>query len=198
MVLTAFALLLLSAEPDPSFAVVATATPGLERAASTAAATLATRLETQYVELGGYLKTTGPGCQADLRCLTAAPGLTTTTRLLHLRVRPLSGGRLAADLRLIQRANPNNPVATDRSAAIVEPGDLATWAEQAATRIFTRASAAPRQAPSAFTAPPVFSSTTPAAPASPPPPPPAAKPPPTAPASPATQPKGVRGTDDEP
>jgi hypothetical protein len=182
MVLTAFALLLLSAEPDPSFAVVATAATGGERVASTAGSTLATRLETRYVELGGYLKTTGPGCPADLRCLTAAPGLSPATRLLHLRVRPLSGGRLAADLRLIQRANPANPVVADRSAAIVEPGELATWAEQAATRIFTRASAAPRQPASiSSSASPVFSSSS-----SPPLP------------SPASNSKGLRGSGEEP
>jgi hypothetical protein len=181
MVLTALALLLLSAEPDPSFAMVATATPGLERAASSAGSTLAERLELAYVELGGYLKTVGPGCSADLRCLSEAPPLVEVRRVLHLRVSPLSGGKLSAELRLIDRTR---MAVTDRSAAIVEPGELATWAVKAATRLFTRSSASARPLPpSSFPA-----RTAGPAPASPPPPP---VPPPA-------QIKSVRGADEEP
>jgi hypothetical protein len=181
MVLTALALLLLSAEPDPSFAVVATATPGLERIASSAGSTLAERLELTYVELGGYLKTVGPGCSADLRCLSEAPTLLDARRVLHLRVSPLSGGRLSAELRLIDRAR---MAVTDRSAAIVEPGEVAAWAEKAATRLFTRTSASARTLP-----PSLFPARTAGpAPASPPPPPVP---------SPA-QIKSVRGADEEP
>jgi hypothetical protein len=185
MVLTALALLLLSAEPDPSFAVVATATPGLERVASSAGSTLAERLELAYVELGGYLKTVGPGCSADLRCLSAAPTLLDAKRALHLRVSPLSGGRLSAELRLIDRVR---MAVTDRSAAIVEPGELATWAEKAATRLFTRTSA------SARTLPPSPFPARMAGPA------PASLPPPsvTPPVPPPTQIQSVRGADEEP
>jgi hypothetical protein len=179
MVLTALTLLLLSAEPDPSFAVVSTAAPGLERTADQAGAALAVRLEAQHVELGGHLKTMGPQCPADLRCLTTAPGLESTTRLLHLRVRPLSAGRLAAELRLIDRAR---LVVVDRSAAIVEPAELATWAEQAATRLFTRVSPLARQPP-----PSAFPSRATGAPPAPAPPP-----------APPTPSKGVRGAEEEP
>jgi hypothetical protein len=179
MVLTAFALLLLSAEPSSSLAVVATATPGLQRVAEQTAASLAVRLEAQHVELGSHLKTMGPQCHAELRCLTAAPGLSETPRLLHLRVRPLSSGRLAAELRLIDRAR---LVVVDRSAGIVEPAELATWAEQAAQRLFTRVSSVNRQLPAS-----AFPSSLPAAP------------PALAPMeSPPSQGKGVRGAEEEP
>jgi hypothetical protein len=112
-------------------------------------------------------------------------------------VSPSSGGRLAAELRLIDR--PRLAV-VDRSAAILDPKELASWAEQAATRLFTRATASTRTLPpSPFpartrTAAPAspaapLSSTTRAAP------PPAA---PVAPAPPAEKGKGVRGADEEP
>jgi hypothetical protein len=183
MVLTAFALLLLCAEPDPSLSVVATATPGLERVAAQAGASLAVRLEAQYVELGSHLKTQGPQCHAELRCLTEAPGLNETIRLLHLRVRPLSAGRLAVELRFIDRAR---LAVVDRSAAIVEPAELATWAEQAATRLFTRTSPLARQLPpSAFPARSAASA-------------PAALPPPAPAADTSAPGKGVRGADEEP
>ncbi len=181
MVLTAFALLLFAAEPDSSFAVVATATPALERAASSAGSTLAERLELAYVELGGYLKTAGPRCSADLRCISDAPGLSATRRILHLRVSPLSGGRLSAELRLVERAR---VAVVDRSAAIVDPGELAAWAEKAATRLLTRATAPARTLPPS----PYPARAAGSAPASPPPPP---VPPPA-------QLKGVRGADEEP
>jgi hypothetical protein len=181
MVLEALVLLLLSAEPTPSLAVVSTAAPGLERAAGTAGTALATRLELQYVELGGHLKTMGPGCATELRCLTSAPGLATTARLLHLRVRPSSGGRLAAELRLIDRAR---LVQVDRSAAILEPAELAAWAEQAAQRIFTRLSAQSRALPPS----PYVASPPPLAPVAPPAPPPARD----------TKPQSLRGADEEP
>jgi hypothetical protein len=182
MEFTALALLLLSAEPDPSFAVVATATtPGLERVASSAGSTLAERLAMQYVELGGHLKTMGSGCSGDLRCLTAAPALSETQRVLHLRISPLSGGRLSAELRLVDRAR---MAVTDRSAAIVEPGELAAWAEKAATRLFTRTTASARTLPPS----PFPARAAGPAPANPPPPP---VPPPV-------QIKGVRGADEEP
>jgi hypothetical protein len=191
MVLTAFALLLLSAEPDASFAVVATATPGLERASSSAGSTLAERLELTYVELGGYLKTVGPGCSADLRCLSEAPALSEARRVLHLRVSPLSGGRLSAELRLVDRAR---VAVVDRSAAIVEAGELATWAEKAATRLFTRATAPARTLPpSPFAA--RRAGAAPASPAAPPAPTVTTPPPPVPPPS---QDKGVRGADEEP
>ena len=184
MVLTALAVLLLAAEPDSSFAVVATASPELERTASAAGSTLAERLGTRYVELSGHLKSLGPHCPTDLGCLTSAPALSPSTRLLHLRVSPSTGGRLAAELRLIDRSR---LALVDRSAAILEPRELASWAEQAATRLFTRASATTRPLPpSPFqarprTAPPAA----PALPAVPPPPPP-------------VKDKGVRGADEEP
>lgn len=178
MVLTAFALLLLAADPDPSFSVVTTATSGLERVASSAGSALAERLELGYVELGGYLRTVGPGCSADLRCISEAPGLSGAKRILHLRVRPLSGGRLSAELRLVDRAR---MAAVDRSAAIVEPGELAAWAEKAATRLFTRASAPARTLPPS----PYPARTASSAPSSPPPPP-------------VPPPAQLRGADEEP
>jgi hypothetical protein len=189
MVLTALAVVLLAAEPDPSFAVVATASPELERAASAAGSTLAERLGTRYVELSGHLKTLGPHCPTDLGCLTSAPALAPSTRLLHLRVSPSTGGRIAAELRLIDRSR---LALVDRSAAILEPRELASWAEQAATRLFTRTSVATRPLPpSPFparsrTAPSATSPSAPAHAPAPPAPPPAAKD------------KGVRGADDEP
>ncbi|WP_224243251.1 hypothetical protein [Hyalangium gracile] len=176
MVLTAFVLLLLSAEPNPTFAVVTTASPELARVADTAGTTLAERLELTHVELGGHLKTMGAGCVAELRCLASAPGLAEVARMLHLSVRRLSGGRLAVELRYIDRAR---LVLLDRSAAIVEPGELSTWAEQAATRIFTRLNAPARTLP-----PSPFSARPPA---------PAPRAPPVAPPG-----KGVRGADEEP
>jgi hypothetical protein len=194
MVLTTLAVLLLAAEPDPSFAVVATAPPELERAASSAGATLAGRLGTRYVELSGHLKTLGPGCPTDLGCLTSAPALSPATRLLHLRVSPSSGGRLAAELRLIDRSR---LALVDRSAAILEPKELASWAEQAATRLFTRVSAPTRPLPPS----PFQARTRAAAPASPAVSPgstPRAPPPPAAPAPPVPKDKGVRGADEEP
>jgi hypothetical protein len=192
MVLTALAFLLLAAEPDASFAVVATATPGLERAASSAGSTLAERLGTRYVELSGHLKTLGPGCPADLGCLTSAPALSPATRLLHLRVSPSSGGRLAAELRLIDRAR---LAVVDRSAAILEPRELATWAEQAATRLFTRASAATRPLPPS----PFPARTRTALPATPATPlSSTSRPSPPPPAPPAVKDKGLRGADEEP
>lgn len=179
MVLTLLAVLVLTAEADPSFAVVATASPELERSASAAGTALAERLGTRYVELSGHLKTLGPHCSTDLGCLTSAPALAPSTRLLHLRVSPSTGGRIAAELRLIDRPR---LALMDRSAAILEPRELASWAEQAATRLFTRVSAAHRVLPPspfpsrARTAPPVT-------PAVPPPP---------------AKDKGVRGAGEEP
>jgi hypothetical protein len=191
MVLTAFALLLLSAEPDPSLAVVATATPGLERVAHSAGLTFAERMEMQYVELGSHLKTVGPGCSADVRCLLAAPALAEVLRVLHLRVSPLSGGRLSAELRLIDRAR---LAIAERSAAIVEPGELATWAEKAATRLFTRANAPARSLPPS----PFPGRTARSAAVSPPAPPALPDSPPPPPVPPPAQVKGVRGADEEP
>jgi len=191
MVLTALALLLLTAETDPSFAVVATAPPELERAASSAGSTLAERLGARYVELSGHLKTLGPGCPTDLSCLTSAPALSPATRLLHLRVSPSSGGRLAAELRLIDRTR---LVLVDRSAAILEPRELATWAEQAATRLFTRASASTRPLPPS----PFQARTRTALPATPAVPLSSTARPPAPPAPPAVKDKGVRGADEEP
>ncbi|MFY0567288.1 hypothetical protein ACN28E_26150 [Archangium lansingense] len=96
MLLTALTLLLLSADPvsaspsaatASSLAVVSTAAPGLEKVALEAGRTLGTRLEAPYVDLGSYLKSRGEGCQKDPRCLLAAPGLSASTRLLHLSLR---------------------------------------------------------------------------------------------------------------
>ncbi|WP_257450334.1 hypothetical protein [Archangium lipolyticum] len=154
MMLTALTLLLLSAEPGPSqpapssadssLAVVSTSAPGLEKLASDAGRTLGTRLEAPFVDLGGYLKSRGEGCQADVRCLVAAPGLSGTSRLLHLRLRPLSTGRVAADLRLIEVRTWK---VIGRSASVVETGALASWAESSSTRMLTRADPYARHPP---------------------------------------------------
>jgi hypothetical protein len=142
MMITVLTLLLLSADPGPSpqpgpsLAVVSTSTPGLEKVAGEVGRTLGTRLEASYVDLGSHLKSRSAGCQEDLRCLVSAPGLSTSTSLLHLRLRPLSGGRLAADLRLIDvRARK----VLGRSASVVEPGELAGWTERASSQLLTRA-----------------------------------------------------------
>jgi hypothetical protein len=134
MMLTALTWLLLSSGAEPSLAVVSTAPPALERVAETARETLATRLGVPSVNLTGYLKTSGPGCAEDLRCLLAAPGLG-TPRLLHLRLRPLADGRFSADLRLIDRGSRK---VLGRHAAVVELAELSTWAEATATRLFAQ------------------------------------------------------------
>ncbi|QRO02084.1 hypothetical protein JRI60_25270 [Archangium violaceum] len=154
MMLTALTLLLLSAEPGPSqpapsvssasLAVVSTSAPGLEKLASDAGRTLGTRLEAPFVDLGGYLKSRGEGCQRDPRCLVAAPGLSGTSRVLHLRLRPLSAGRVAADLRLIELRTWK---VIGRSASVVETGELATWAETSSSRLLKRADPYARNPP---------------------------------------------------
>ncbi len=140
MMLTTLTLLLLSADPGPaqsasSLAVVSTSSPGLEKVAGEAGRTLGTRLEAPYVDLGGFLKSRGAGCQNDLRCLVTAPGLSGASRLLHLRLRPLSAGRLAADLRLIEVRTRKS---LGRSASVVEQGELAAWLERASGQLLTR------------------------------------------------------------
>ncbi|WP_375773576.1 hypothetical protein NR798_22820 [Archangium gephyra] len=144
MMLTALTLLLLSADPappgpsasGPSLAVVSTSAPGLEKAALDAGRTLGSRLEAPHVDVGGYLKSRGEGCQNDARCLLAAPGLSGATRLLHLRLRPMSPGRLAVDLRLIDLKSRK---VIGRSASVVETGGLSAWAEQTSSRLISRA-----------------------------------------------------------
>jgi hypothetical protein len=144
MMLTTLTLLLLSAEPPaqpgpavsaPSLAVVSTSAPGLEKVSAEAGRTLGARLEATYVDLGGYLKSRGPSCQEDARCLLAAPGLSGASRLLHLRLRPLAPGRLAVDLRLIDLTSRK---ALGRNASVVEQGELATWTERASGQLLTR------------------------------------------------------------
>jgi hypothetical protein len=145
MMLTALTLFLLSAEPTaqpapsaaaPSLAVVSTSAPGLEKVAGEAGRTLGTRLEATYVDLGSFLKSRGPACQEDPRCLLAAPGLSDVSRLLHLRLRPLAPGRLAVDLRLMDlRAKKT----LGRSASVVDQGELATWMERASGQLLARA-----------------------------------------------------------
>ncbi|HSP81075.1 MAG TPA: hypothetical protein VLQ93_21310 [Myxococcaceae bacterium] len=147
MMLTALSWLLLAAAPAPTLTVVSTAPPSLERVAGKAETTLAERLGVPSVDVRSHLKTSGPRCAEELRCLAAAPGLT-TPRLLHLRLRPLAGGRLAADLRLIDRTTLK---VVGRHAAVVEPAELATWAETAATRLFAQSQPLARQpTPSPF------------------------------------------------
>jgi hypothetical protein len=141
MMLTALTLLLLSADPAqavpsaPSLVVVSTSTPGLEKVAGDAGRTLGTRLEAPYVDLGGFLKSRGAGCQNDLRCLVTAPGLSGASRLLHLRLRTLSPGRLAADLSLIEVRTRKS---LGRSASVVEQGELAAWVERVSSQLLTR------------------------------------------------------------
>lgn len=141
MMLTALTLLLLSADPAPSapvssLTVVSTAAPGLEKVALEAGRTLGSRLEASHVDLGGYLKSRGEGCQNDPRCLLAAPGLSEATRLLHLNLRQMSPGRLAVDLRLIELKSRK---VIGRSASVVDASGLSAWVEQSATRLISRA-----------------------------------------------------------
>ncbi len=142
--LTALILVLVSAQPDTSVVVVTTAPPGLERVAATARTALASRLGLTEVDVEGHLRTQGAGCAEDARCLLATPALAGATRVLHLRLRPLPGGRLAADLRLLEREGGR---VLGRHAAVVEPGGLATWAEAAAGRLFTQANPYAKQPP---------------------------------------------------
>jgi len=145
MMLTALTLFLLSAEPSaqpapsvaaPSLAVVSTSAPGLEKVAGEAGRTLGTRLEATYVDLGSFLKSRGPTCQEDSRCLLAAPGLSGASRVLHLRLRSLAPGRLAVDLRLM---DPRAKKMLGRSASVVEQGELAAWTERASGQLLARA-----------------------------------------------------------
>lgn len=161
MLISALTLLLLSAEPGPaapsavspsaaspsesSLVVVSTAAgPGLEKVVPEAGRTLGQKLETPYVDLGGYLKSRSEGCEKDPRCLLAAPGLSGATRLLHLRLRPLSTGRLSAELRLVELRTRK---VIGRSSAVVEPGELATWGPEAASRLLSRADPYSRKPP---------------------------------------------------
>lgn len=145
MLISALTLLLLSAEPGPaapsapvpSLAVVSTsAAPGLEKVATEAGRKLGLELETPYVELGGYLKSRGEGCEKDPRCLLAAPGLSGASRMLHLRLRPLASGRFSAEVRLVELRTRK---VLGRSSAVVESGELATWAQQASSRLLSQA-----------------------------------------------------------
>jgi hypothetical protein len=172
MMLTALTLLLLSADPAPaspsvapapSLAVVSTGAPGLEKVALEAGRTLGTRLEAPHVDLGSYLKSRGEGCQNDPRCLLAAPGLANAGRLLHLSLRPVSPGRLAVDLRLIELRTKK---VLGRSASVVESSGLPAWVEQSATRLISRADPYAKDPPSS----PFAVKPAPEAPAAPPPP----------------------------
>jgi hypothetical protein len=148
MMLTALTLLLLSAEPGPaappappssesSLVVVSTAAaPALEKVATEAGRKLGLELETSFVDLGGYLKSRSEGCEKDPRCLLAAPGLSGASRLLHLRLSPLSSGRISVELRLVDLRTRK---VLGRSASVVEPGELATWGQRASSRLLTRA-----------------------------------------------------------
>jgi len=142
MMLTALTLFLLSAEPSaqpvatPSLAVVSTSAPGLEKVAGEAGRTLGTRLEATYVDLGSFLKSRGPTCQEDSRCLLAAPGLSGASRVLHLRLRSLAPGRLAVDLRLM---DPRAKKMLGRSASVVDQGELARWMERASGQLLAQA-----------------------------------------------------------
>ena len=161
MMLTALTLFLLSAEPTaqpvpsataPSLAVISTSAPGLEKAAGEAGRTLGTRLEAAYVDLGSFLKSRGPACQEDPRCLLAAPGLSGVSRVLHLRLRPLAPGRLAVDLRLMDLRAWK---LLGRSASVVDQGELAAWMERASGQLLARAdSYATNPPPSPFSVKP--------------------------------------------
>jgi hypothetical protein len=134
MMLTALTLLLLSAGAEPSLMVVSTAPPALERVAVTAGEGLATHFGVPRVELAGYLRSSGPGCAEDVRCLLAAPGLT-APRLLHLRLRTMGDGRLSAEVRLLVLGT---RTVVERHAAVVELAELSSWAEATATRLLAR------------------------------------------------------------
>lgn len=149
MLISALTLLLLSAEPGPaappaasspsvsSLTVVSTtAAPSLEKVATEAGRKLGLELETPFVDLGGYLKSRGEGCEKDPRCLLAAPALSGASRLLHLRLRPLASGRFSAEVRLVE---PRTRKVLGRSSAVVEPGELGTWAQQASSRLLSQA-----------------------------------------------------------
>ena len=151
MLITALTLLLLSAEPGPaaspappsssapasSLVVVSTAAaPSLEKVATEAGRKLGLELETPSVELGGYLKSRGEGCEKDSRCLLAAPGLSGASRMLHLRLRPLASGRFSAEVRLVELKTRK---VLGRSSAVVEPGELVSWAQQASSRLLSQA-----------------------------------------------------------
>jgi len=137
---------LLAAEPAPSpraapaplgvLAVGVTSPPELDKVASEVGRTLGLHLTAPTVEWTGYLKSRAEGCARELRCLLGAPGLQSATRLLHLRLRPLGGGRLAVDLRLV---DVRSRKVLGRRAAVVETAELGAWSEAASTRLLTRA-----------------------------------------------------------
>jgi hypothetical protein len=120
------------------------AAPSLEKVATEAGRKLGLELETPYAELGGYLKSRGEGCEKDPRCLLAAPGLSGASRLLHLRLSPLASGRFAAEVRLVELRTRK---VLGRSSAVVEPGELATWARQASSRLLSQADPFARRPP---------------------------------------------------
>src|SRR6218665_523731 len=107
---------LLAAEPAPSpraapaplgvLAVGVTSPPELDKVASEVGRPLGRHRTAPTVEWTGYLKSRAEGCARELRCLLGAPGLQSATRLLHLRLRPLGGGRLPPAVRLLPLRGP--------------------------------------------------------------------------------------------
>jgi hypothetical protein len=125
-----------SATPPAALMVGVTFAPELEKVADEAGRSLASYLAAPPMNWRGYLKSRAEGCARELRCLLAAPALTGTPRLVHLRLRPLGGGRLAVDLRLL---DVRGRKVLGRRAAVVEAAELGAWSEAAATRLIARA-----------------------------------------------------------
>lgn len=135
--------------PPPAVAAVplrvgVTSAPELEKVASEAGRALGQALAAPGADWTAYLKSRAEGCARELRCLLAAPALEDTARLVHLRLRPLGGGRLAVDLRLL---DVRGREVLGRRAAVLEPGELAAWSEATATRLITRADPGARRRP---------------------------------------------------
>jgi hypothetical protein len=122
--------LLLAASPH--LAVVVVDDAGQPKVAGAAVSALESALDAESVRLGAYLKSQGPACRDDVRCLSAAPELGEVPRFLALGLRELPGGQLAANLRLVDR---RLGASVGRSAAVVDKGGLSAWATQSAARL---------------------------------------------------------------
>ncbi|MHB8872261.1 MAG: hypothetical protein ACYC8T_01110 [Myxococcaceae bacterium] len=135
---------LLLAATGPDLAVLVTAEPRQAAAARALARRLEGTVQAEPVEVHRYLASSSRGCHDVLACLCAAPAVAQAGWLLDLRWRPVPGGLVAADLRLVERAGCK---LLARSGAAVELKGLETWAAATAARMFERADPSSGRAP---------------------------------------------------
>ncbi len=121
----------LAQSSGPPVAVLATgkASAAVARAVIVA---LPGRLGASVVGVADWVEATGNSCRADTSCLAAAPGLSGTRWMVDVRWRSLASGKLAADLRVIDRPT---ALVVARSAAVVAPARLERWAAMTAARL---------------------------------------------------------------